>query len=95
MHFTKKALLIQWLEKFKTNTMFGVLLHGPPGTGKSGTVTAIATSLGRNILLVNTLIASGFQQSDLVDAIHSRRKTHVIVFDELVRLHDQRRDAPD
>lgn len=92
IHFTQKPTLLRWLHLFQTKTMYpeglplsnklGILLHGPPGTGKSGTVGAIAIALNRHILMVNTLVMSGFNQSDLVEAIRSRRQTHIIVFDE-------------
>ena len=31
----------------------GILLYGPPGTGKTGTISAIANMLQRDIILVS------------------------------------------
>lgn len=63
LFYTQKKELIYLLEKFKTKTLYpshipmdnklGILLYGPPGTGKTGTISAIANYLNRNVLIIN------------------------------------------
>ncbi len=90
IHCVEKDAIIALLDKFKTNTLyppelsldnkFGFILHGPPGTGKTGTCSAIANYLDRDILLVNGLVTG--DRSAIVKAIKECQKTHVIVLDE-------------
>lgn len=89
MYFDEKEALIRVLDKFKNNAMYpeglaldnklGILLHGPPGTGKTGCITAIANYLERDILLVNSLC---HDLDTLFHNINSKKDTHIIVFDE-------------
>jgi hypothetical protein len=63
LFYPQKGALIQLLEKFQARTLYpshipmdnklGILLYGPPGTGKTGTITAIANMLKKNIVVVN------------------------------------------
>ena len=91
LFYEEKATLIHLLEKFKAGTMYpahvpmdnklGILLYGPPGTGKTGTISAIANMLQRNIVLVNfTQITKGKE----LDVVFEKAvaKESVFVFDE-------------
>jgi hypothetical protein len=90
VHCESNNAIIALLDKFKTNTLYppelsldnklGFILHGPPGTGKTGTCSAIANYLGRDILLVNGLVTG--DRSAIIKAIKECQKTHVIVLDE-------------
>lgn len=90
LHFEGKTELINLLDKFKTNTLYpkslsldnklGLLFHGPTGTCKTGSCTAIANYLDRHILLLNSLIT--VPKDRVVDIIREYQKTHIIVLDE-------------
>jgi DNA replication protein DnaC len=91
LFYEDKPALINLLERFKSGTMYpphipmdnklGILLYGPPGTGKTGTISAIANMLGRNLILVNFTQITTCKQ---LDSIFEKAtiKTSVFVFDE-------------
>lgn len=94
IYFDEKPKLISMLDRFKENKMYpedlcidnklGILLHGPPGTGKTGCISAIANYLNRKILMVNELNNENYK--DIIDyfmTYPSIIKEYVIVFDEI------------
>jgi hypothetical protein len=90
LYFEQKEELLNILTRFKNKTMYpkkismdnklGILLYGPPGTGKTGTISAIANFLGRNIVTINL---SSIKRTILNEKLkESFYKDKVIVFDE-------------
>jgi hypothetical protein len=91
LFYPQKGALMQLLRKFQTRTLYpahipmdnklGILLYGPPGTGKTGTITAIANMLGKNIVVVNFVQITKCKD---LDAILKPElfKDHLFVFDE-------------
>jgi chaperone BCS1 len=91
LFYPQKEALMQLLRKFQTRTLYpahmpmdnklGILLYGPPGTGKTGTITAIANMLGKNIVVVNFVQITKCKD---LDAILKPElfKDHLFVFDE-------------
>jgi len=65
LFFREKENLINVLNKFSTGNLYsksleldnklGILLYGPPGTGKTGTITAIANYLNRDIITYSNI----------------------------------------
>ena len=90
IYFDMKPQLIAMLDKFKTGTLYpkginldnklGILLYGPPGTGKTGTITAIANYLKRDILMINEL--HGYNTEETLKLAAENNKKYVIVLDE-------------
>ena len=95
--YDQKEQLYQLVQKFKDGTMYpkqitmdnklGILLYGPPGTGKTGTISAIANMLQRNILTINFTKLTKRSQLDaiLTQQFYSRL---IYVFDEFDCLLD-------
>jgi DNA replication protein DnaC len=91
LFYPQKEELIALLEKFKTKTLYpnhipmdnklGILLYGPPGTGKTGTISAIANYLGRNLTIINFTDISFTQDLDKI-LNPTRYKETIFVFDE-------------
>lgn len=91
LFFSQKKELLEVLNKFQTKTMYpshigmdtklGILLYGPPGTGKTGTITAIANMLQRNIIIINFTSVTTCGQLDAL-LTPERFKDHIFVFDE-------------
>lgn len=97
LFYTQKDELMNLLHKFKTNTLYpphvpmdnklGILLHGPPGTGKTGTISAIANYLGRSITVINfSEINKCEELNKLLDPANYDKT--VFVFDEFDCLLD-------
>jgi hypothetical protein len=90
--FKAKPILLEWLYKFQTGTMypdglcisnkFGALLYGPPGTGKTGLIAAMANHLGRHVLNVNSLMLDANKKFDMIKHLNEAKSTAIIVFDE-------------
>lgn len=91
LFYDQKPLLMNVLQRFKDNCMYpkgismdnklGILLHGPPGTGKTGTISAIANMLGRDVInvnMTNVLLSGG------LDEMMKREfyTNHILVLDE-------------
>lgn len=81
-----------WYERHGVPRNLGILLHGPPGTGKTSTIKALANTLGRHIVSVNlALVTSRAQLMTLFngDSIHVRQDRPES--DSVVRLPTQKR----
>ncbi len=91
LFYTQKNDLVYLLEKFKTKTLYpphipmdnklGILLYGPPGTGKTGTISAIANYLNRNVRIINFATVSTISSFEYVVCKEIYEKT-IFVFDE-------------
>jgi hypothetical protein len=97
LFYTQKEELINILNKFNSECLYpshipmdnklGIMLYGPPGTGKTGTITAIANYLGRNLTLINFSEISSTEEFDkMLDS--TRYKETIFVFDEFDYLLD-------
>jgi len=99
LFFKDKSRLLMMLQRFQSKTMYpkqismenklGILLYGPPGTGKTGTISAIANYLQRDLIMVNL---STIQTKEQLDSIMSSNlydvKKYIFVFEEIdVVLH--------
>lgn len=90
LFFTGKREILNVLTNFKEGTLFpkhlpidnklGIVLHGPPGTGKTGFIAAVANFLERHILLVNMNRIK--TRKELDEVLSYDRKTHIWVFEE-------------
>ncbi len=94
LFFEQKPALTSLLKKFKDKTLYpphvcmdtklGILLYGPPGTGKTGTISAIANELQRNIVMINFAEIRLCKDLDrILDPLKNPYKDYVFVFDEL------------
>ncbi len=93
IHFDEKHILLDWIYKFTSKTLYpsdlplvnklGILLYGPPGTGKTGCIYALANEIKRNILIIKSLTLKGQGQNALKELIKIHQKTSIIVFDEI------------
>lgn len=91
LFFEEKDRLIRILTAFKEKTMYpphigsdnklGILLHGPPGTGKTHAVVATANFLGRSIASVSMRDVKTCNDFDKV--LDYPRNTTVFVLEEI------------
>jgi hypothetical protein len=90
LFFTQKGDVVKMLEAFKRGELFakhmpvdhklGFILHGPPGTGKTGFITACANFLERDVVNVDV---SRIRTRKELDAILRRgADRHIFVFEE-------------
>jgi len=93
LYIDNKDDIMTVIDKFTNGTMYpsnlhldnklGILLHGPPGTGKSGFISCLANKLGRSILLIDSM---NIDRQIILDAVTDNKKTHIIVLDEIDKL---------
>ncbi len=91
LFYTQKNDLVYLLEKFKTKTLYpphiamdnklGILLYGPPGTGKTGTISAIANYLNRDVRIINFTTITKISDFEYVVNREIYKKS-IFVFDE-------------
>lgn len=90
LFYDQKDHLINLLTRFKNGSLYpkcismdnklGILLYGPPGTGKTGTISAIANMLKRDVLQINFSEITTCVQLDSILSESNRNK--ILVFDE-------------
>jgi hypothetical protein len=91
LFFTEKKTVLPIITAFKNNTLYpkhlpidnklGIILHGPPGTGKTGFISALANYLERNVILVHMSHLKTRKDLDLLFAINKATK-YIYVFEE-------------
>lgn len=97
LFYTQKEELLSILNKFRSGNMYpshvpmdnklGIILYGPPGTGKTGTISAIANYLGRNLTIIKfSELSSTDDFDEILDS--SRYNETIFVFDEFDYLLD-------
>jgi len=91
IHFEQKKLLLKWVDLFINNNMYpkelplcnklGILLHGKAGgTGKTGSVSALANMLNRDIILINSFKIQS--KNKLREYMTLNKDKSIFVFDE-------------
>lgn len=90
LFFKQKDMLLEVLNKFIKGKMYpvgsgmenrlGILLHGPPGTGKTAVVQAIGNYTNRSVILVNMRTILTTKAFDIV--MKRDAKKHIFVFEE-------------
>lgn len=97
LFYDEKDSLVKILHKFKEGKMYpknismdnklGILLYGPPGTGKTGTITAIANLLKRDVILINFSEIKTCKELDkILDP--NKFKNYIYIFDEFDHILD-------
>ena len=69
----------------------GYLFFGPPGTGKTSTISMLATKLNRSVHRIN-LVAPKLTDDSLSDAVSSVRPNSIIVMEDIDCLFGKLRD---
>ena len=72
----------EWYEKHQIPYRRGYLLHGPPGTGKTSTVCAIATKLKKDVHRLS-LVSPSLDDDSLTSAVYSVDDGGIIVMEDL------------
>jgi chaperone BCS1 len=91
LFFEDKERLVNVLDKFNNKTMFpenipienklGLLLHGPPGTGKSAVIQCVANYTKRNIVLVD--LSKIKTKKELDEVLLLDPNEHLFCFEEI------------
>lgn len=91
LFFEDKERLLNILDKFNSKTMFpesipienklGLLLHGPPGTGKSAVIQCVANYTRRNIVLVD--LSKIKTKKELDEVLLLDPTEHLFCFEEI------------
>ena len=82
---------IDWYKKHCIPFKRGYLFYGRPGTGKTSTISAIASRLKRKVYKLN-LVAPGLCDNSLLDAVNSMKKNSVLVMEDIDSLFGVHRE---
>jgi hypothetical protein len=94
LFYDEKDKLLRVLKSFQSDTMYpasismdnklGILLYGPPGTGKTGTISAIANMLRRDLIIVNCAALTTTRSFDFIlQCAKAQTPQPILVFDEI------------
>lgn len=84
----------EWYAKHGIPWKRGYLLHGPPGTGKTSTIAALATHLKRPIFKIS-LAAPGMCDSSLHLSMHRMHEAGVVALEDVDSLWGKHREKED
>ena len=80
-----------WYAKHHIPYRRGYVFHGPPGTGKTSTITALTSYLRRNLYRVN-LVAPGLGDDSLMSAMQLVPRESVVLFEDVDALFGVHRE---
>lgn len=81
----------EWYKKHSIPFKRGYLFYGKPGTGKTSTISAIATFLKRKIYKLN-LVAPGLCDNTLMEAVNTVKENSILVMEDIDSLFGVHRD---